>query len=87
MKRKKKNNTTSKKKQKKKTIHLEKINQKALAKAGRSERYRDWIIQTKQDILKQRKTFYQQVAGECTNTDQQPDDKETTILEENMGAK
>ena len=37
----------------------------------------DKTIQTKQDISKQQKKFYQQVGGKYTNTYQQPDDKET----------
>ena len=34
-------------------------------------------IQTKQDILKQRKKFYYQVGGDDTKTDQEPDVRET----------
>ena len=37
----------------------------------------DKTLQTKQDIAKQRKQFYQQLEGECMNTYQQTDDKET----------
>ena len=37
----------------------------------------DKTIQTKQNIPKQQQKFYQQVGVKCTNTYQQPDDKET----------
>ena len=38
--------------------------------------------QTKQDVPKQRKIFYQQIMDKCTNTYKQPDDKEKKLCKE-----
>ena len=63
----------------KQTIRLEKINQKVRSKEARLKRYQDRIKQYRQNrtFQNKEKKFYQQVRGECTNTYQQPDDKET----------
>ena len=63
-------------------MQLVKINQKLLAKKGGLNIPRQsQTIQTKQDILKSRKKFYQPLGWEYRKINQQPD----AILEENMG--
>ena len=60
-------------------IQLEKINQKVLAKKGRSRRYRQRVKQYRQNRTFQnnKRKFYQQVGGDDTKTCQQPDARET----------
>ena len=64
--------------QEKKTVQLEEINQKVLAKEGRLKRYRQRLKQYRQNRTFQnnRRKFYQQL-GDDTKTYQQPNAKET----------
>ena len=61
------------------TIQMEEINQKTLAKEGKLKRYQDKQNQQKKILPNNYRKLYQQINGEFTKTNNQPETKESNF--------